>query len=107
MRSMRSVRVQNITLLGALEKSRYPAPCGSCCPLRTQSFGGHRMRSNAASLAPVAKDVHPHQYISIAQFAALRGVSKDTIRREIAKGRIVAKKVSERRVAIPATELLK
>jgi IS30 family transposase len=51
--------------------------------------------------------VHAQQYISIAQFAASRNVSRDTIRREIKRGRIIAKKVSERRVAIPASELLK
>jgi hypothetical protein len=51
--------------------------------------------------------MHPYQMVSIAQFAALKNISKDTVRRGIRKGRIAAKKVSERRIAIPASELLK
>jgi excisionase family DNA binding protein len=48
-----------------------------------------------------------HQHVSIKEFAALRNVSPDTVRRLIKGGKIQARKVSERRVAIPASELLK
>ena len=51
--------------------------------------------------------MHPHQMLSIEQYSSLRGISKDTTRREIKRGNIQAKKLSKRRIGIPAMELLK
>jgi hypothetical protein len=51
--------------------------------------------------------MYPHQMLSIDQFSALRGISKDTTRREIKKGNIQAKRLSARRIGIPALELFK
>ena len=51
--------------------------------------------------------MYPHQMLSIDQFAALRGISKDTVRRQIKKGNLPAKKVSARKWGIPALELFK
>ena len=50
----------------------------------------------------------PHQMLSLDQFAALRGISKDTVRRLIKSGGLPsAKKVSQRKWGIPALELFK
>ena len=51
--------------------------------------------------------MYAHQMLSIAQFAALQGVHPDTVRREIKRGNIPAKKLSKRRIGIPALELFK
>jgi len=51
--------------------------------------------------------MYPHQMLSIDQFSALRGISRDTTRREIKRGNIQMKKLSKRRVGIPASELFK
>jgi hypothetical protein len=51
--------------------------------------------------------MYAHQMLSISQFAALQGVHVDTVRREIKKGNIQAKKLSARRIGIPALELFK
>jgi hypothetical protein len=51
--------------------------------------------------------MYAHQMLSIAQFAALQGVHVDTVRREIKKGNIPAKKLSARRIGIPALALFK
>ena len=51
--------------------------------------------------------MHPHQMLSIDKFSALRGISRDTTRREIKRGNIQAKKISKRRIGIPALELFK
>jgi hypothetical protein len=45
--------------------------------------------------------------LSIERYSALRGISKDTTRREIKRGNIQARKLSARRVGIPASELRK
>jgi hypothetical protein len=47
------------------------------------------------------------RFVSIAQFAAATGLSKDTVRREIERGAIQSKRLSKRRIGIPATELSK
>jgi hypothetical protein len=51
--------------------------------------------------------MHPNQYVSISQYGALRNMSTATVRREIKRGNIQCKRLSLRRVGIPATELLK
>ena len=59
-------------------------------------------------VAPVlANGMHPNQYVSISQYGALRNMSTATVRREIKRGNIQCKRLSLRRVGIPATELLK
>jgi hypothetical protein len=62
-----------------------------------------------ATYAPpvLPNGMNAHQMLSIGQFSALRGISKDTTRREIARGNIQARKLSVRRIGIPASELLK
>jgi hypothetical protein len=47
------------------------------------------------------------QLVSIGQYAQFRNISKDTVRRLIDKKKITAKKVSARRIGIPAFELFK